>query len=84
VALLDRAIAALRARQPHDAREVLSIYEQEIGERGQLARDAAELAIEISCTTHARDVADRLAAFAKRWPRLAAHARAACARAIAP
>ena len=72
VALID---AAGRA-EPRAALAVLQIYETETAGRGQLAEDAAAIAIEAHCKLH-DDATAKLAAFDARWPTSAQRARLA-------
>ncbi len=67
VALIDAALASIRANDPIAALATLAIYDRETADHGQLAEDAAALEIDARCRAH-QPVADQLAVFAARWP----------------
>jgi hypothetical protein len=81
VELIDRAAAAEREGRPDDALEAIRVFQREIGDRGQLAEEAAAIEIEVTCRRHGA-ATDQLAAFDRRWPSSAQRARlaAACGR----
>ncbi len=72
VALIDAASHG----EPRAALAVLQIYEAETAGHGQLAEDAAAIAIEAHCKLH-EPVDAKLAAFDARWPSSAQRARLA-------
>ncbi len=80
VRLIDQAATALRESRFDDALAAIQIYDENIGERGQLTEDAAAIQIEATCRLHGA-AADRLAEFDRKWPSSAQRARlaAACA-----
>lgn len=74
VALIDAAMTALKG-DPAQALATIQIYDTETAGHGQLAEDAAAIAIEARCALHAPDAAARLAGFDVRWPTSAQRAR---------
>jgi len=82
VALIDRAMAALRGGDGGGALDAIRIYDAETGGRGQLAEDAAAIAVEALCQRGDAAAGAKLDAFDHRWPRSAQRARlsAACRR----
>jgi len=74
VALIDAAMTALKG-DPMQALATIQIYDAETASRGQLAEDAAAIAIEARCALHEPDVAAKLAGFDVRWPSSAQRAR---------
>jgi hypothetical protein len=74
VALLDAAIAALKAGAPAEALSTLAIYARETRDHGQLAEDAAALEIDARCRLH-EPVDAQVAAFVARWPSSVQRAR---------
>lgn len=75
VALIDRAMAALRSGAPHAALAAIRTHALETRGAGQLAEDAAAIEIEAMCQLHDRRVAARLDAFDARFPRSAQRSR---------
>ena len=67
VALIDTAMTVLKG-DPQQALATIQIYDSETAGRGQLAEDAAAIAIEAHCALHAPDAAAKLAGFDARWP----------------
>jgi hypothetical protein len=78
VELVDRAMLALRHGDTDDALAAMAIYDRETAGRGQLAQDAAAIAIDAHCR-RGDAVTELLAAFDKRWPSSAQRTRL-CAR----
>jgi len=74
VALIDAAMTALKG-DPMQALATIQIYDTETAGRGQLAEDAAAIAIEARCVLHEPDAAAKLAGFDARWPTSAQRAR---------
>jgi hypothetical protein len=81
VELLDRAMKSLGSGSPAAALASLATFERETFGRGQMAEEAAAIALEARCML-GEDVSARLAAFDRRWPSYAQRARitAACRR----
>lgn len=74
VALIDAAMTALRT-DPGQALATIQIYDTETAGHGQLAEDAAAIAIEARCALHEPGAQARLAGFDARWPTSAQRAR---------
>ncbi len=67
VALIDQAMAAMRAGDPAKALAAVQVHAAETGGAGQLAEDAAAIEVEALCRLHDESVAAKLAAFDARW-----------------
>lgn len=82
VALVDRAMAALRDGDPAGALSATHRYDIETRGKGQLAEDAAAIAVEALCLRDDAAASGKLAAFDARWPHSAqrARVRATCKR----
>lgn len=76
VELIDRAMLALRRGAPVAALDSIALYDRETRGRGQMAEDAAAIAIEAHCTL-GHDVRSRLAAFDRAYPSSAQRPRIA-------
>lgn len=74
VELIDQAMRLVRRGVPEAALDVVATYEREARGRGQMAEDAAAIALEAHCSL-GRDVTARLAAFDRRWPSSAQRSR---------
>ena len=74
VALIDAAMTALRT-DPGQALATIQVYDTETAGRGQLAEDAAAIAIEARCALHEPGAPAKLAAFDVRWPTSAQRVR---------
>ena len=74
LAWLRAARAALRAGTPDAALIALASYQREFT-AGQLAEEAAALAVEAACAAGRGDVEARRAAFMRQWPTSTARAR---------
>jgi len=74
VELIDRAMLALRRGAAPAALEAIATFDRETRGHGQMAEDAAAVAIEARCSLH-HDVAERLAAFDREYPSSAQRAR---------
>jgi hypothetical protein len=75
VALVDQAMAALRAHDATRALATLKTYAAESAGKGQLAEDAAAIEVEALCTLHDGSAADHLATFDTRFPSSAQRTR---------
>ncbi|MCX5747348.1 MAG: hypothetical protein NT062_33195 [Proteobacteria bacterium] len=75
VEIVDRAMAALRGKDFRGALSAITTYTTETAGIGQLAQDAAAIEVEAACGLHAADGPARLAAFDRRYPSSAQHAR---------
>lgn len=76
VELIDLAMLALRRGAPGAALDSIALYDRETRGRGQMAEDAAAIAIEAHCTL-GHDVRSRLAAFDRAYPSSAQRPRIA-------
>lgn len=74
VELIDLAMASLRKHAPAAALAAIRTYERETLGQGQMAEEAAAIAIEARCGLH-QDVTDELAAFDLAWPSSAQRSR---------
>lgn len=79
VELIDRAMLALKAGAAPAALDAIAMFDRETQHHGQMAEDAAAIAIEAHCQLE-HDVRARLAAFERAYPSSAQRARldAAC------
>jgi len=79
VELVDRAMTALRLAQYDVELATIATFDRETAGQGQLAEDAAAIAIETHCKRHDR-ATELLDAFDRRWPSSAQRSRltAAC------
>ena len=75
IELVDQATQALRRGDHAGVLAAVRTYETETSGHGQLAEDAAAIALEAACTSKDPDAATKLAAFTKRWPQSAQRAR---------
>lgn len=75
VALVDRAMAALRRGDPDAALSAVRTHAAETRGAGQLAEDAAAIEIEALCRLRSTTVAAKLAAFDAAWPESAQRSR---------
>ena len=75
VALIDRAMAAMRSGNSAAALAAVRTHATETAGAGQLAEDAAAIEIEALCRLHDSTVDTKLEAFDKRWPESAQRAR---------
>ena len=82
VALIDQAMVALRRGDSDGAVDAIRIYDRETAGRGQLAEDAAAIAVEALCHRGDAAASAKLDAFDHRWPHSAQRVRltAACHR----
>ncbi len=67
VELIDLAMVSLRKNAPRAAIEAIRVFDRETFGHGQMAEDAAAIAIEAHCRLH-EDVTDALADFDRTWP----------------
>lgn len=74
VELIDLAMIALRRNAPTAALDAIRVFDVETRGHGQMAEDAAAIAIEAHCHLK-HDVTDALARFDARWPSSAQRAR---------
>jgi hypothetical protein len=74
VELIDLAMVSLRKHAPLAALEAIRVFERETLGHGQMAEDAAAIAIEAHCVLH-DDVTAALAAFDRTWPESAQRER---------
>ena len=74
VELIDRAMIALRQGTPAVALEAIALFDRETQHHGQMAEDAAAIAIEAHCKLE-HDVTAQLAAFDRAYPSSAQRAR---------
>jgi len=74
VELIDLAMVSLRKRAPHAALEAIKAYERETHGRGQMAEDAAAIAIEARCNMNL-DATAAIERFDARWPESAQRER---------
>jgi len=74
VELIDRAMLALRNKAAGDALDAIAVFDRETRGHGQMAEDAAAIAIEAHCALH-HDVTGRLAAFDHTYPTSAQRSR---------
>jgi hypothetical protein len=77
VALLDAAIASLKANAPAAALSTLATYARETQHHGQLAEDAAALEIDARCRAH-EPVETQVVEFGARWPSSVQRLTSAC------
>jgi len=75
VALIDRAMAALRKGDAARALATIKLHAAETAGAGQLAEDAAAIEIEALCRLHSPSVAAKLDAFDARYPHSAQRSR---------
>ncbi|HEX5058859.1 MAG TPA: hypothetical protein VFV99_05835 [Kofleriaceae bacterium] len=74
VELIDLAGVSLKRRAPHAALEAIKAYERETHGRGQMAEEAAAIAIEARCNMDL-DVTAAIERFDARWPESAQRER---------
>lgn len=74
VELIDRAMLALKSGAAPAALDAIAIFERETQHHGQMAEDAAAIAIEAHCVLE-HDVTARLAAFDRSYPSSAQRTR---------
>jgi hypothetical protein len=74
VELIDQAMRLVRRGAAPAALDVVATYEREARGLGQMAEDAAAIALEAHCSL-GHDVTARLAAFDRRWPSSAQRSR---------
>lgn len=67
VELIDLAMVSLRKHAPGAAIEAIRVFDRETQGHGQMAEDAAAIAIEAHCAL-GDDVSDALARFDRTWP----------------
>jgi hypothetical protein len=67
VELIDLAMVSLRKNAPLAAIEAIRVFDRETLGQGQMAEEAAAIAIEAHCTL-GDDVTDALAEFDRKWP----------------
>ena len=81
VELIDRAMLALRQDKPAAALEAITTFDRETQRRGQMAEDAAAIALEAHCKL-GHDVSIVLSVFDRTYPSSAQRARVreACGR----
>jgi hypothetical protein len=77
IALVDQASQALHRGDQAAVAAAISTYDLETAGHGQLAEDAAAIALEAACVSNAPDAATKLAAFNQRWPKSGQHNRLA-------
>ena len=75
--LVDRASKALHRGDHAAVLAIIHTYDAETSGHGQLAQDAAAIALEAVCASNDPDAATKLAAFTRRWPHSAQHTRLA-------
>ena len=73
--LVDQASKALHRGDHAAVLAIIHTYDAETSGHGQLAQDAAAIALEAACASNAPDAAAKLAAFTRRWPHSAQHTR---------
>ncbi len=83
VALVDRAMAALRRGDPRGALAAVRMHAAETAGGGQLAEDAAAIEIEALCAARL-PVTAKVATFDARWPRSSQRHRLTTACALEP
>lgn len=74
VELIDLAMASLRKHAPAAALAAIHTFDRETLGQGQMAEEAAAIAIEARCGLH-QDVTEPLAAFDRAWPSSAQRSR---------
>jgi hypothetical protein len=75
VALVDQAMAGLRRGDTTAALDAIHRYDAETAGGGQLAEDAAAIAVEALCQQGDGSASAKLDAFDRRWPHSAQRAR---------
>lgn len=73
--LVDVALTAMSSGRPADALAAIERYDAETAGRGQLAEDAAAIAVEALCRLGDGRATEMLADFTARWPRSRERAR---------
>lgn len=79
IELIDRASKALHRADHAAVLATIATYDAETSGHGQLAQDAAAIALEAACGANDPTAATKLAAFTRRWPHSAQHTRFAAA-----
>jgi hypothetical protein len=77
--LVDQALQALHRGDHPAVLALMHAYDVETAGHGQLAQDAAAIAVEAACRSHDPTASTRFDAFTRTWPNSAQHARLAVA-----